>query len=118
MMKNKIQRQKSGITFEFGYVLNHEALYAKMQAYTFPVGFIWYEQTLNDVINIGMVFVPDIFRRRGIATELLMFLHDSFPECKIMTARGNDLSTPWLIKNGFVYDDIGWVAEPKIAKAR
>lgn len=106
-MKVKLHVQ-NGLSFEDGNVLQAQALYAKLPGYQVPIGFIWYSQILVSVVNLHYIFVNEKFRRQGIADAMLVELRDWYPKATIVTAVSNELSEPWLLKNGFLKEHDGW----------
>ena len=86
-----------------------EALYAKLPGYQCPIGFIWYSQVFVNVTNLHYLFVNEMFRQRGIANAMLKELRAWYPDNTVITAVGNELSTPWLLANNFKKVDMGWV---------
>jgi ribosomal protein S18 acetylase RimI-like enzyme len=94
----------SDIKLIYGVLPNQstEQMAAFAPAYPAPVGFVWFVQAFG-AVNICYIWVHEKHRRRGIASLMLAELKVWYPATVIATELGNEMSTPWLIKHGFVH---------------
>lgn len=103
---------KSDLIFRYETVQQVEALYCLTKRLPFPIGFIWFCRPLRNYTEIGYIFVHERYRRQKIATDMLNELRSWWPENIICTAVGNEFSTPWLKRAGFVENNSGWFLHP------
>ena len=89
-----------------------EAVYAMGRRCPFPVGFVWYSQPMDNMVEIGYMFVMPIFRRQGVATKLLKQLIEWYPKKIICTQTANRMSKPFIKKHGFKKRPGGWFRAP------
>lgn len=68
-----------------------------------PIGFIHYRIIMNSQVEILDCYVMEIFRHRGILTQMFMQVREWYPEHEFITEQGSKSSTPWLRKMGFVF---------------
>ena len=103
---------KSDLTFRYEPVQQVEALYCLVKRLPFPIAFIWFSRNLRNHTEVGYIFVHEKYRRQRIATYMLDELRSWWPENIICTALGNEFSTPWLKRSGFVENNSGWFLYP------
>lgn len=104
-----ISHEPLKISYQFGEVRSHDAIYATVPRHRFPIGFMWLNHVMRNTIDIGYVFVNERYRRQGVAIGMLNEIIEWWPRSRITTGMGNSLSTPWLIKNNFINSEFGWV---------
>jgi hypothetical protein len=69
-------------------------------------GWLWFRQETGNVISISHCYVIEQVRRCGALTRLHEKLLEWFPETRmIVTARATEMSLPWLVKAGFVFNE-------------
>ena len=90
-----------------------EILYAWSRLAPAPVGFVWYEQILLNQVNILYIFVHEDCRRQGMGRKMVSTLQEWYPESVLCTAKGNELSLPWLPRVGFQQEASGWFLRPE-----
>lgn len=100
------EETREGSLLEFRYgrttVPSLHTLEALHPDFRIPLGFLWFSQEDGKRLSLGFVFVHEQVRQVGLATRLLERLIEDYPgAATITTGRGNELSTPWLRKNGF-----------------
>jgi hypothetical protein len=101
---------KSGKTkLEFGWSETScpgcYAIEVKPEKGTTPYGWVWYRHETGHVISISMSYVPEFLRRCGLRTAMHKELLRWFPNTRmIVTGRATESSAPWLLSQGFVFN--------------
>lgn len=88
-------------------------LYAIDDEMPAPVGFIWYRYVGVQVVDLLYVFTHENFRRKGVASGMLKWLCEQYPQATILGAQANEMSTKWLMKHEFIKTQNGWLLTPK-----
>lgn len=89
-----------------------QGLFAYHPEYGTPIGHIYFQEILVDVLVIGYVFVHERYRRLGVAAAMIRDLRANAPEAIIATAVANSFSRPWLLAMGFIKEPNGWFLRP------
>lgn len=90
-------------------------LEAIRETFPVPIGNVWFRFVGNKTIEILHSFVWAEVRRCGLRTKMHESMRSQYPQMKFCTAEGNEMSTPWLEKQGFEQDEVtgDWVLMPK-----
>lgn len=106
-LKKQIQEGKAEMRWGETTIPGTSTLEATLPSMCMPLGVLTYSWELGSRISLCYIWVHEDLRRAGLATKMLNHLLASYSPGtirEIATGQVNDLSKPWCLKNGFVYN--------------
>lgn len=123
MFENETKEVKNG-QLRFAFVTDSGVpgtmcLVAIIPSSPIPVGIVWYRVGEVNRLDILSSYVEPRLRRLGIRTAIHERMFYSYSTVtKYYTGQGNEMSTPWLKKNGFKKSADGWLLRVRNSKKK